>query len=467
MAKNKVVDVAALVDDQKITGSTILFLVIATLVLIADGYDLFNTAFVGPELVKEWHISRAALAPMLTASVFGLLIGAPLLGALGDRFGRKRAILWGGLVFAGFTLASMAATSLAQLIALRFFTGLGLGGVIPNIIALTAEYAPKRLRAAFLVITNFGVPLGGALIGPVAAGLVPLYGWPVLFLVGGAGPLIVLIVAYFALPESIKYLVARGDRSDEVRRVAQSMRPDRPLAPDTRFLIAADPVKTGASPTKLFVGGLAAITPLFWIAQMSNQLATFFVASWLPTLLQSIGASTAQAAINTSMFPVGGLIGGVVLTFILGRLGVLAILALYILGVPLVIALGTPGLSPLWSFLFAAGCGFCIVGINFGNNAVMGLIYPTAIRSNGAGWAMAVGRFGSMGGPLIGGLLLGMRIPYQQLFYAPAMSLAVGACACALMLRLCYRRFRGLQLDDVAADGQDAPSAKPMRALSS
>jgi AAHS family 4-hydroxybenzoate transporter-like MFS transporter len=467
MAESKIIDVGELVDGQRVTPATILFLVLATLVLIADGYDLFNTALVGPELVKEWHVERAALAPMLTASVFGLMFGAPLLGNLGDRIGRKRAIMIGGLTFAGFTLASMAATSLGQLMALRFLTGLGLGGVIPNVIALTAEYSPKRLRAAFLVITNFGVPLGGAIIGPVAALLVPRYGWQVLFLVGGAGPLVILVVAYFALPESIKYLVQRGNREAEVRRVARQMRPDLAITPDTRFTVAASPVATGLSPGKLFVGGLAAITPLLWVANMANMMATFFVASWLPTLLQAAGSSTAQAAMIATMFPIGGLVGGVVLTFFVDRMGVAATLVLYLVGIPMALGLGQPD-WPTW--LFAAGAGFCIVGINFSNNTTMGMIYPTAVRSNGAGWAMATGRFGSMAGPIVGGLLLGMHLPYERLFWAPAAALAVGACACALMLRLCLRRFRGFRLDDAPAAGVDLgmrQAAKPVRALGS
>jgi len=166
------------------------------------------------------------------------------------RFGRKKAILIGLCAFAGLTLVTMAAASLPQFVVLRFLTGVGLGGVIPNIIALTAEVAPKRLRGMFIVIVDFGVPAGISLPGMVAAGLVPQFGWPVLLFVGGVLP---LAVALLALPESIKYLANRGDRGEEVRRLARVLRPDLAIDGATRFVMPArGPASTAGSPKTLF-----------------------------------------------------------------------------------------------------------------------------------------------------------------------------------------------------------------------
>ncbi len=290
------------VDGQKVGSPAIMFLVIGTLVMLSDGFDLSAIGYVGPELVKEWHIAPSQLVSVFSAGIFGLLFGAPLFGFVGDRFGRKRAILLGLCVFGGLTLVTMAATSLPQFVALRFLTGVGLGGVIPNVIALTAEVAPKRLRGMFIVIVNFGVPAGIALPGFVAAGLVPQFGWPVLLFVGGVLPLAIATLVVFALPESIKYLANRGNRVEEVNRLARVLRPDLAIDGSTRFMVPAnDPASVAGSPKTLFQGGLVAITPLLWVALAANQMSNFFSLTWLPTLLQSAGASTSQAGLSASL----------------------------------------------------------------------------------------------------------------------------------------------------------------------
>jgi AAHS family 4-hydroxybenzoate transporter-like MFS transporter len=171
-------------------------------VLISDGFDLSVMGYVAPELAKVWHIAPHRLVGVLSAGIFGLLLGAPLLSLVGDRLGRKKAILIGLSIFGTVSLISMAATSLPQFVALRFLTGLGLGGVIPNTIALVAELVPKRLRGRLVIVATMGVAAGIALPGLVAAGLVPRFGWPVLLLAGGAIPLMVAVLAVFLLPQS-------------------------------------------------------------------------------------------------------------------------------------------------------------------------------------------------------------------------------------------------------------------------
>jgi AAHS family 4-hydroxybenzoate transporter-like MFS transporter len=451
MPETQRIDVRQLVDEQRVGIFNITLLVVSTLIMTCDGYGIFAAAFAAPELVKEWHVAPSALGPFLTASVVGLLFGAPLLGYFGDRFGRKKAIILGTLIFAGFTLLATPATSLHQLMVLRFVVGLGLGGVIPNVIALNAEFAPKRLRAAFIIITQFGIPAGQALGGMVSGLWVPAHGWRVLFLLGGVVPLLLTLVAYFLLPESIKYLVLHASRVAEVRRIARILRPELPYSEDAQFVIPSSPVTTGISPAKLFSAGLAPMTALLWPVQIALQVANFFMISWLPLLLRSAGATRGHTAVSTSLYGIGGMIGGILMVFLVDRFGAIPIVALFALGVPLVVGLGVPGLPTVVLLGAAAGTGFCIISINFGTNAVMGMIYPTAIRSNGVGWTMAVGRIGSLSGSVLGGLLLGMHLSQRQLFLAPAISLGIGAVLCALFLRLCIRRFRGYRLDEAPA----------------
>jgi AAHS family 4-hydroxybenzoate transporter-like MFS transporter len=451
MDSASVVNLNDLIDGRTVRASTIVFLAIVTLAMVGDGFDLAAIGLVAPELVKAWHIAPAQLAPVFTAGLVGMFIGAPLLGYVGDRFGRKKAILIALCIYGALSLVTMAASSLVQFEILRFLTGIGLGGMIPNILALTAEMAPKRLRGTFTIISLFGVPAGIALPGWVAALLVPSHGWPVLLLVGGLLPLGTAALGLFILPESLKFLVQRGGRDYDVRRLARDIRPDLPIGSQTSFCVGSNAAEVpGASPKKLFEGALAIITPAMWIALAANQMTNFFTLSWLPTLLQSAGLSTAQAGINSSLFSMGGIVGGLALILVIDRLGALPIVVLFLLGIPLVASIGTPGLSLTSIGMLIACAGFCVTGNNFGINSAMVMIYPTSVRSMGAGWAQAVGRLGALAAPIIGGGLLGMHLPAQELYFVPAFSLLIGAIASGIMVMSCVRRFGGYRLDESA-----------------
>ena len=454
MTDANIVDVNEIIDDQKIQQSTIVFLMVAMLAMVADGFDLAAIGFVAAELKKSWGIPSAQLAPIFSAGIIGLLIGAPLFGFLGDRFGRKTGILIGLCTFGVFTLITMMASSVNQFVALRFLTGLGLGGMIPNILSLVAEIAPKRFRGRFTIIVLIGVPLGISIPGIVAAVLVPRFGWPAILLVGGTLPLIVALAVAFIFKESLKFLVQRGGRDEDVSRVVRALRPDLSISSHTRFSVgsASVPVSRG-SPARLFAGSLAVITPALWVALAANQFANFFALSWLPTFLQSSGLSTAQAGISASMFAIGGLAGGIILTFIIDRLGVLPIIGLFLLGAPLIASMGIEGASPWALGSIIAAAGFCVTGNNFAINAAMAMIYPTPIRATGTGWAQAMGRMGSMAAPILGGVLLRMHLVPRELYYAPALALLIGAVAAGLLVVFCIRRFGGYRLDEAAAVG--------------
>ncbi len=445
------------IDGQQIRRSSIVLLVVATLALLSDGFDLASIGYIGPELVKSWHVTRTELVPVFSAGIFGLLVGAPLLGFAGDRLGRKTAILIGLGLVGGFTLLTLAATNLIQFAALRFLTGMGLGGLIPNVVALVAEAAPKRRRGMFVVIVNFGIPAGISLPGLVAAALVPSYGWPVLLLAGGVLPLAVAALVAASTAESVQYLVQRGGRKDRVRQMLATIRPDLP-AGAVRLQPRVGAPAASSSARTLFAGGLAIITPLLWVALAANQMANFFSLTWLPTLLQSAGATTSQAGVNASLFSMGGIAGGLCLTVIVDRLGVMPMLVLFLVGIPLMAAIGH-SLPPDAAAAVIAGAGFCVTGVNFTMGATLGVIYPTSVRAMGTGWCQAMGRLGSLAAPMIGGALIGLNLPFQDLLLVPAGSLAVGAAASIPITLLCLRRFGGLRISDRAQpDASLAPA---------
>jgi AAHS family 4-hydroxybenzoate transporter-like MFS transporter len=451
MTEDAVIDAGRLVDEQRFNPLAARLLLLSLLAVVSDGYDLQAAAYVGPELVKAWHIERAALGPMFSAGLVGLLFGAPIFGYLGDRFGRKRALVAGCFVYGVFTLAAMAARSIDQLIALRFLTGLGLGGLLPNVVALNTELAPRRMRAAFVIIVFFGMPLGGALPGPIAAELMPRFGWPVIFLVGGLAPLLIGVFLLRLMPESIKYLLLHEHRRADALGLLRRLRPEIAIPEEARFAVPAATARTGASPKELFSGGLALMTPLLWLAFACNLMANFIVNSWLPTLLQEGGFSVASAAYITTLLFVGGMAGGGVMVFLVDRWGVLPAAGLFLCGVPLAAGLGFAGSAPAALSLLSLGLGFCIVGIQNGLNAISGMLYPTPCRAKGAGWAFAAGRCGAVLGPMIGAALVARHASLPQFFLAPAIAMAVGAAASLALLRLCRRRFGGAPIGDAAS----------------
>jgi AAHS family 4-hydroxybenzoate transporter-like MFS transporter len=446
-ALSQLLRVEQLVDEQSIGRFNVQLLIWSFLAMFADGYDLSAMPFAAPSLVHEWHLPADVFGPVFSASLIGILFGAPLMGWVGDRFGRRIAIIIGCILYGVSTLSMVLAHSLEQMIALRVITGIGLGGLMPNTIALSSELSPKRWRATLVVLMFTGITLGSGTPGPVAAWLVPLYGWQVLFILGGLVPLIVAACLPFVLPESIKFLVMHPERRPELLRTARSLRPELTIADDARFETASA-ARANINPLQIFRGGLAAITPLLWLCFVMVLMSNYFLNSWMPLLFQISGLSPKAAALTSSLYHVGGTLGGVLLSVLLDRFGFVAIAVLLVIAVPSIVLIGVPGTGIATLAVVSTIAGFGVLGGQFGNNASAGLLYPTAVRSTAVGCAFAIGRFGGIAGPIVGGLLLQRHWGMPDLFKAASVPMAIGAVAAIVLARLCYVRYGGLTLDD-------------------
>lgn len=454
------VNIGRVIDEQRLRFFSIVLLTMAVLANATDGYDIFVIGYAVPVFIRDWHIPPASLGPVFSASIVGLFFGYPLFGFIGDRWGRKTAIVSSMVIYGIMSLVTMGASSVQQLLVIRFVTGIGLGGVIPNVTALTSEFGPKRIRAVFIMITSIGVPLGAAVPSFVSALFLARYGWTFLFLVGGILPLAAAAVFFFVIPKSVKFLVVHDRGPEKIRRTLGRLRSDIPIPADARFVLAGEKPVIGISPAPLFRDGLAWITILVWFCYAMNMVATFFVANWMPTLLQQAGATSAEAALATGMFSVGAFLGGAVLLATVDRFGLIPIACLFWLAVPFLLAIGFAGGAPLPVTILSTLAGACVVGVNFGFNAVNGIIYPTPIRSKGAGWTNAIGRFGAVVGPVLGGIFVGMHWTLPELFALPALSSLLGAIAILALTRLCVIRFRSYRLDERRAEATDgAPVA--------
>ncbi len=443
MANAKVIDVSAVVDEAKVGTFVLRVVIVAAFIIFLDGFDINNIGYVAPAMIRAWQLPDAsAFGPVFGASPLGILFGAPLLGYIGDRFGRKKAIFIACLIFSVFTWAAVLTSSVRELVLVRFLCGIGIGGVMPNVIALVAEYAPKRLRATLVVVMFSGIGLGAAMPGPVAAWLIPQYGWQVVFTVGGVLGILAALLCLAALPESIKYFVVRQGHRANVLRLVQAVRPDLAIDADASFVMRDEKQYTGLSPKHLFRDGYAPVTLCLWVLFALNLMGYFFLFNWTPTLLASANIPMAKAALFTSVIQVGGLIGGWVIGYPMDRFGYLPVAAMSVLAIPVVGAIGYVGTMSeplLIVVLFLAG--FSVLGFNYATNGVSGMVYPTAFRSLGSGWCFAVGRAGSVSGPLIGGVLIGMHVSVQNLYLFAAIPYLICAPVAFVFAAIYYRRF--------------------------
>jgi len=443
---SKITDVAELIDGQPLRPFHIYLAAILFLFMISDGYDLQVMGFAAPGVVKMLHIDRSALGPVLSASLLGMLFGAPLFGWIGDRFGRRPALLAGLTTFGLVSLLTAAAHDRSELMVLRFVTGLGLGGVPANSVALMAEYAPRRMRATLIVIAQTGLTVGSIMPAVVSGTLEGAYGWRPLFVVGGLAPLIIAAIGLFALPESLRFLVARGAPQDRQWRLARRLDPSLEAEEGGPLVVSQVVGVQRFHLGRLFGADLAGFTAMIWLLYITFLSANYFLHGWMPILFRDEGLSIQQTAFAASMFDVGGIVGALIASRLVDRFGVAAIVGLFVAAIPAVSVIGLigPSVALLSTAIFIAG--FCLVGITLSMAAVTGVVYPTEMRANGLGWANGIGRFASILSPLLGGWLIGMKLPISQLFLVPAVPMVVGAIASFQLMRLCLRRYRGSRL---------------------
>ncbi|MGA3308061.1 MAG: MFS transporter [Xanthobacteraceae bacterium] len=435
MAGEPEIQVSRLLNERGLSSFQIRVLIWSILIALIDGYDIGAVGFAAPHLVASWGIERSALGPVLSASNIGVLFGSVMFGWVGDRYGRKAALISANLLFGVLTFAAAYSTDLTQLFWLRLFAGFGIGGVIPNVVAINAESAPRNLRATLAIIAAGCVPMGGAFAGFVSAALIPHYGWPILFQLGGIVPIAIALVAIIGLPESIKYMALHESQRRRMQQLIATIRPDLRVPANARFVIEDEKQSPASNPLYLFRNGLWLITPLAWLLFALNLMGYFFLASWTPTLLTAAKLPAATAALAGAALQVGGTVGALTLCWWLQRHRFFAISIMFVLAVPVVGSIGYAGLTSEAALLTATFfAGFLVLGIQIGINVVGALIYPTSLRANGSGWQLGIGRFGSIAGPLAGALFVGLSV--EKLYMWSALPFAVGAIVCFAIHRL-------------------------------
>lgn len=426
------VDVGTIIEKTRVRPFHIALLLNTCLVMFIEGYDMQVASFAAPSILKTWHLSSAYFGPVFGFGLLGNLIGGTVLGHLGDRFGRKPVLVGGSFLFGVFTLAAAWATTVTALVVLRCLAGIGIGASIPAAIALGVEYAPASLKARITSLLFVGYTMGGMVGGLIAAQLIPKFGWPSVFQVGGVLPIVIAAVIAGTLPESVRFLALRKKRPNEIRAILRKLSPETSISHNIVFTVREEK-SPGLPVRQLFTHGRAVATTFLWIAFVSSLLGHYFLTSWLPTILTRTAAPAGYALIAGGLLQGGGGVGGVFLCWLTDRRNMLYIALAYCIACPLIMLM--PHGHGVAVLLFAFGVGFFLVGGQIGLNAIAGTIYPTDLRATGMGWALGIGRIGSIAGPVIGGFLLSSHISITSLF------ICTGAVApiCAVAIYFVFR----------------------------
>jgi AAHS family 4-hydroxybenzoate transporter-like MFS transporter len=272
-----------------------------------------------------------------------------------------------------------------------------------------------------------GFSIGAAVVGWVAAGVIPRWGWQGVFVIGGILPCLVAVAVIGFLPESIRFLLRNHPRDPRAVSYLARIAPDAPDAMRGELTLAEDSVHRGFVVKQLFLGGRHWLTLLLWAMFFANLLDLYFINSWLPTIMHDVGLGQERAILITTLFQVGGSLGAVVLGKLMDRRRSFRLLALMYVGAAgCVFLIGASGTSQVWLIATVFASGFAVIGAQNGANALAAETYPTAYRSTGVGWAFGIGRVGSILGPILGGMLVGKT---PQLFLIAAVPLAFAATA--------------------------------------
>lgn len=389
---------------------------ICFLLALVDGFDAQAIAFAAPLLKEEFDINPALMGRLFAAALVGLMIGAFSLSPLADRIGRKPVIVLSCSVMGVSALLTATAQSVTELFVYRFLTGIGLGGVMPTINVLTSEYAPARRRAFLMTLMFVGFPIGAVVGGIASVGLIEHFGWASVFILGGVAPLLLLALIVPFLPESIRFLAAKGDKNVLTEKYLKKIDPHFAPTESDRFGIRDPGGSKGID--GLFNDKKAFGTLLIWIVNFSNLLVMYALFSWLPSVMQQTGLALEKAIFATVTFNLGGVVGGLAIAQAIDRRGPAMVLTLVYAGAAFAIALtgvAASLLSLTLMLIFLAGAA--VFGAQFGMNALVAEYYGTQLRTTGLGWALAVGRIGSIVGPVLVGVILARNWSLEIIFF--------------------------------------------------
>ncbi len=420
------VNINELIDKASFTSFHWKVLIWCLLIIIFDEYDLVIYGVALPLLMQQWSLTAVEAGLLASAALFGMMFGAMIFGTLSDKLGRKKTILICVTLFSGFTFIGAFAKGPTEFAILRFIAGLGIGGVMPNVVALMTEYAPKKIRSTLVAIMFSGYAIGGMTSALLGAWLVKDMGWQIMFLIAGI-PLLLLPLIWKFLPESLTFLV-KSNHSEQAKNIVSKIAPQTQVNANTQ-LVLNESTTTDAPVRALFQQGRTFSTFMFWIAFFMCLLMVYALGSWLPKLMLQAGYSLGASMLFLFALNIGGMVGAIGGGALADRFHLKPVITImFIVGSAALILLGIN--SPqfiLYSLIAIAGAA--TIGSQILLYTFVAQFYPTALRSTGMGWASGIGRIGAIIGPVLTGALLSFELPHQMNFLAIAIPGVIAALA--------------------------------------
>lgn len=409
-------------------------LALCVLVGMVEGYDVQAMSLAAPLLAKLWDLSPQAVGSLLSASLVGQVLGGFLLAPLGDRLGRRVALLMGLVIAGAATYAGAYMPDYVSMMASRFVAGLGLGFALANTITLAMELVPTNWRTITVVLVCSGYPLGAGAGAAVVGSLLPLYGVASVFYVGGIGTLVAFLLCALTMPESPVILVRKADDQTRLRRLLQRLG----VAVDPAVRLVGQAGEEGKSNiAALFVPERRNTTLLLWVLNFANLSLVFFFIMWLPSLFVVSGLDPQEAIRATALFSFSGILGGLTMAALLPRIGpVMTLGGCYLLTIAAIAAFANAAAPASSFYMILFCCGFLIIGSQFCLHAVVNLFYPGPIRATGLGFALGAGRVGGVFAPIVGGFVLAHVATPAQAFYVALVPAAISMIALVALRRL-------------------------------
>ncbi|RZG65761.1 MFS transporter [Acinetobacter bouvetii] len=425
------ININSVIDEAKFTPFHWGVLIWCLIIIIFDGYDLVIYGVALPLLMQEWALSAVQAGMLASTALFGMMFGAMSFGTLSDKLGRKKTIMVCVAIFSGFTFLGAFATTPIEFGILRFLAGLGIGGVMPNVVALMTEYAPKRIRSTLVALMFSGYAIGGMTSALLGAWLVADYGWKIMFYIAGI-PFIALPLIWKFLPESLMFLTQKGD-TEKVRSIVQKISPEQPVSAVAEFSLN-EPSAGDEAPLKaLFQQGRTFSTVMFWIAFFMCLLMVYALGSWLPKLMIQAGYSLGASMLFLFALNIGGMVGAIGGGVLADKFHLKPVLSImFTVGALALIMLGFNSPQAVLYALIAVA-GAATIGSQILLYTFVAQFYPAAVRSTGMGWASGIGRIGAIVGPVLTGALLTLELPHQMNFLAIAIPGAIAALAVFLV----------------------------------
>jgi AAHS family 4-hydroxybenzoate transporter-like MFS transporter len=402
--------------------------VLCALVLVVDGYDLAALSFVVPRIGAEWGVPASSLGLAFSSALVGAALGSVVAGWLGDRIGRRLSLL--GMLLLGATSVLLTAycESIPELILCRFLSGIGIGGTIPNALALASEYAPRARRTLIVVAVVTSASVGSTIGSLTAHWVIATWGWRGVFYVGGAIAFLVALCCWKVLPESLQWLVATQRDPAKSRQICLKLAPELAGQENLEFMPPESNNQQYKQGKLLFAGRLAIITPLLWFAYMLGQSLVLFLTSWLPTLLTTEGHDLRFALYALTMLHAGGLVGGLLAAWLGDRLRPeIGLVCIYGVGVPTLAALAHALDAPQWLPLLAFLAGLTVIGPAACLSGLASACYPPRVLATGLGTAYGIGRIGAIVSPAIGGFALAAAVTPRSILMTSSLVIALAA----------------------------------------